>query len=187
MQREALHLPVLHAYSRGPWQTEEQGWQKTGQHRERESEDFLFSVSLSSNWSIKTKTDSSDSPPDSVPASERSVRAAVEGVCGTGLLRGSFPLSKPVCGLSNHGRCAFTYWRLRLQVQQLPGTSEQLIKHEWDLKAHTLGSLSFSKQLKVKVHGGVLEPEEKAWEIILHCNTHKQSEFTSVSNSLPPK
>lgn len=41
--------------------------------------------------------------PDPVPASERSVRAAVQRVCGTGLLRGPLPLPQPVCRPGHHG------------------------------------------------------------------------------------
>lgn len=59
---------------------------------------------------------------DSVPASERNLWAAVQGLCGAGLLCGSFPISQSVCWPGNNGRRALPHRRLRLQVQQLPGT-----------------------------------------------------------------
>lgn len=55
--------------------------------------------------------------PDAVPASERRVRAAVQGVCGAGLLCGPLPLPQPVCGPGHHGRRALAHWWLNLQVQ----------------------------------------------------------------------
>lgn len=58
---------------------------------------------------------------DSVPASERRLRAAVQSLCGAGLLCGPLPVPQSVRGPGYHGRCAHAHWRLSLQVQQLPG------------------------------------------------------------------
>lgn len=72
-------------------------------------------------WKAACVTCAPVSPSDSLPASEGSVRAAVQGVCGAGLLRGPLPLPQPVRRPGHHGRGALTHGRLRLQVQQLPG------------------------------------------------------------------
>lgn len=45
MQREALHLPLLHAHRRGSGQTEEQGRQEAGEHRQRESNELVVIIS----------------------------------------------------------------------------------------------------------------------------------------------
>lgn len=108
MQRKTLHLPLFHAYGRGSGQTEEQGRQKAGQHREREGEKVAWSLCtvernpprrLMENFCFAAAAAAADS----VPASERCVRAAVQRVCGAGLLRGPLPVPQSVRGPGHHG------------------------------------------------------------------------------------
>ena len=57
---------------------------------------------------------------DAVPPGEGRVRAAVQGLCGSGLQRGPLPVPQPVPGHRHQGDVPAHRGR-RLQVQQLPG------------------------------------------------------------------